>query len=116
MSVTEEKKHTVLDFKHPITSNTLVDVLAWLEEGAYLVLHDHFKRGRYFHKKCDRDNEDEVSNLRVIYLDVDRLPGLLDEGEWDWYIKQKAAECTCRLKSRLSDPNGLMHSVHLSLG
>ena len=114
-SVSTAKNFTsVLDLKHPVTNNSLIDVIEWLKEGAYVVVHDHFRSGRYFHYKCP--GKEKLEELRVVYLDVESMKGLLGDGEWEYYIKEEGiAECTCILKERLRDPNDLVHSVHLIL-
>ena len=38
------------------------------------------------------------------------MPGLLDDGEWNWYIKDTGFdECTCSLKNTTSDRNIIPH-------
>lgn len=110
---------TVLDLKHPITTNNLVDIIEWLKEGAYVVIHNRFQYARYFHLKCTGEEKDpnDLKSLRVIYLDVQSMNSLLNDGEWEWYIKKQGIpECTCSLKKRMQDPNDLEHSIHLKLG
>lgn len=110
---------TILDLKSPITDNSLVDIINWTKEGACVIIHNKFKYGRYFHPRCgtsDQDLDSNYDNLRVIYLDVSSMPGLLEDGEWNYYVKEKGTpECTCDLKKSLSNPNGWKHSVHLTL-
>ena len=45
-------ENKVLDLTHELTSNNLVDVIAWLKEGAYVIIHNAFRSGRYFHSQC----------------------------------------------------------------
>ena len=37
-------ENKVLDLTHELTSNNLVDVIAWLKEGAYVIIHNAFDR------------------------------------------------------------------------
>jgi hypothetical protein len=105
------------------TENNLLDIINWLKEGDYVVIHNNYKYGRYFHSQCNEkeQTDDEIKpyleNTRIIYVNVSHLPGLLDDGEWNWYINQEGnQECKCQLKTRFSNPNGLPHSYHLKLG
>jgi hypothetical protein len=102
------------------TRNNLADIIDWLGEGDYVVVHDGYRYARYFHSKCDETNgavDQLLDNCRVIYVDVASLPGLLDDGEWDWYIKNAGhKECKCQLQQRCSNPNNLPHSYRLQLG
>lgn len=103
--------------QNPIcTDNGLADIISWLKNGDYVVIHDNYKYGRYFHSKCPDDySDDYINNHRIIYVNVSYMPGLLDDGEWEWYIKsENNSECTCELKSRMIDPNDLKYSYFLS--
>ena len=105
------------------TTNNLKDVIDWLARGDYVVVHNGALHGRYFHAKCQgrltklAERDEFIDKCRVIYVDVARMPGLLDDGEWECYIKNAGnSECTCELKERLADPNGLPHAYHMKLG
>jgi len=111
-----------LDSVPQISTDYLVDVINWLKEGDYVIIHDNYQYARYFHSHCDQKSytDEEITqfldNCRVIYFDVRSLPGLLKEGEWEWYIKNEGhAECNCQLKTRCTLPAGLPHSYHLNL-
>ena len=96
------------------TSNNLRDILDWLKEGDYVVIHNNYRSGRFFHANCRPQSCLDTS--RVIYVNVSSLPGLLDQGEWDYYITEGGFdECHCHLREKTSDPNGLPHSYHFQL-
>lgn len=129
-NVIDMNQGKILDLKHGISSNSLHDVCEWLKEGAYVIIHNNYINGRYFHHRCPQTNEKMEKNqfllqqdvkFPVVYLDVKSMPGLLDDGEWEWYIKNEANsnECTCFLKdylSHLSKSKDIGRSIHLCLG
>lgn len=106
----------VLDLAHPITNNNLKDVIEWLNEGACVIIHDAFQLGRVYHPHCPEWPRD-LAKQPVIYVDVALTPGLLNDGEWDWEIKNATniQECACALRSHLRDPKAWKRCAHLSL-
>lgn len=93
-----------LTSKLVLTSNNLVDVINWLKLGAYVVIHNN--NGRFFHK-CTSQILSElavneyINEHRFIYVDVSKLPGLLNNGEWNYYIKEAGFdECKCSIKGQ----------------
>ncbi len=101
-----------------MTSNNLADVIGWLkeEQPTLVVLHARGYAPRFFHNQCD----EKAENLpRVIYVDVSRHVGLLDQGEWDWYIIEALGkpECTCDdLKNKAHSTRNITHYHQFSLG
>ena len=99
-----------------VTRNNLKDIIDYLNDGDYVVIHDDVKYGRYFHQKCPTTDDDFINNNRVIYVNVNKMPGLLDEGEWEWYIKSVGhCECTCNLKTTLSDSSSAKYKYFLRI-
>src|SRR5437870_5254724 len=97
------------------TSSNLRDIIGWLKEGDYVVIHNNYRYGRYFHAICGSDSC--LDNSRIIYVNVSSMPSLLNEGEWDYYIEKEGnKECQCHLKEKTSDPNGVPHGYHFALG
>lgn len=97
------------------TSNSLSDIIGWLGRDAYVVIHSH--DGRYFHK-CDGKEmtDEEVNNYinthRFIYVNVSRMPELLDDGEWEWYIQNAGFdECKCKIKEKALYPGLIVHKT-----
>ena len=116
----QENKNFLTD-KLVITSNNLQDVINWLELGAYVVVHTN--SARFFHKctkkiLSDDEIKEYINTHRIIYVNVSKLPGLLDDGEWNWYIKNAGFdECECCIKKRASDMSlTFPYSTKLSLG
>ena len=82
------------------TTNSLRDVIDWLKKGDYVIIHNNYKHGRFFHSKCPQGTD---KDHRIIYVDVSKMPGLLDDGEWDFNIIDSGnVECTCCLKDKYS--------------
>ena len=62
-----------------ITTNSLFDIIQYLKDGNMVCLHTKNER-TYFHFP-------ESINEKLIYIDVSKMPSLMDESEWPWYIK-----------------------------
>lgn len=109
-----------LDTPLTLTSNNLADAIRWLKDDAYVVVHA--VNGRFFHVcKGDEMSKEQIQEFlnthRIIYIDVSRHKGLLDDGEWNYYIKEAGFnECICSLKGRVNNPNDIPHKTHLKLG
>jgi hypothetical protein len=73
------------------TSNSLADVVSWINCGDFVSLYTQNKTINYH--KCDLHiNTCE----RTILVDVSSCSSLLDEGEWPWYIEDAGhTRCTC---------------------
>lgn len=113
------KTFTSLDEPLTTTTNTLADIIRWLKAGAYIVIHS--KNGRFFHK-CTKTTltthevKNYLDNHRFIYINVSKLPGLLDNGEWNWYITHAGFdECKCSLKDISSKPGNIPHKDMMSI-
>lgn len=117
-----DKNHKFLTSKLTMTSNNLLDIINWLKLGAYVIIHND-NNSRFFHE-CTKENisEDEadkyINNHRFIYVNVSKLPGLLDDGEWNWYIQDAGFdECKCSIKNKVSHTNLILpHREQLCLG
>ena len=104
-----------------ITSNNLGDAIRLVSEDAYVVVHAG--NGRFFHKcmqdiGTDKQAKTFLQTHRVIYINVSSMPGLLDDGEWNYYITSatKTIECVCKLKDAVSQPNNAPHKAMFGLG
>ncbi len=110
-----------LDSTPQLTNNYLMDIVGWLTEGDYVVLHDAFKTGRFFHKCLgntlyEQEIEKILENTRVDYVNVSSFPELLCEGESEFFIKKAGFnECTCNLKDRVSNPKGIPQARRLNM-
>lgn len=68
-----------------ITANSLFDILKFLNDGNIVCMHEN-NVGIYYHKyKILEKITDEI----LIYIDLSKNPGLMDDGEWPWYIKNR---------------------------
>lgn len=93
------------------TGNNLRDVVDWLGLGDYIVMYDDSGRERKWCPCCSsgrgiakiEDVPAQLEKQRTIYLRIKSMPGLLDEGEWEWYIKNEGfEECTCQINAFLT--------------
>ena len=82
-------------FEAPTTStNQLKDIIDWLKEGDIVVITNKFGKNYAFHNKCN--DVKDISQSRVIVVVCETLPSLLDEGEWEYYIRgTKNDDCKC---------------------
>ena len=103
MSLSDSKPFKSLTEPLLTTTNNLRDVVDWLNKDAYVVIYS--KNGRFFHHctkttLTDIEIKDYLDTHRFIYIDVSPMPGLLDDGEWNWYITHAGFdECECPLKA-----------------
>lgn len=111
----------IMNIDDPIitTNNSLADIIGWLRRGAYVVIYS--KSGRFFHK-CSKTTltageiKDYINSHRFIYINVSKTPGLLDDGEWNWYINNEGfEECKCSLKNISSLSSNVPYKEMLSL-
>lgn len=118
LDIPMSKQRTDLDTEPACTTNQLADVISWLNLGDYVILHSGPKIGRVFHSKCSSSkiDDDFFENTRVIYVNVGRRwADLLNDGEWEYYIKQAGhEECHCELRSQIRNSSGLPHHYTFS--
>ncbi len=102
------------------TSNNLADVIRFVKEKNVLVLHTK-DACRVFHMvpTVESDKPASLSNVRVIYLDCNSHKGLLDEGEWEYYIN--AVEGVhevgvSALRNAIIEQREVPHKHYISLG
>lgn len=89
------------------TSNQLKDVVVWLQNGSLVVLHNKYGQVQIYHNKCQENpNYDD----RICCVNCNSVPGILDKGEWDYYIdnKQKGKNNVCTCKNVLHVVNELI--------
>ena len=70
------------------TSNNLLDIIKWMYLGNHVLLHHKGTRQILYHypKKVSEDKP-ILFKINLLYM-----PSLLDEGEWEWYIKNEGCE------------------------
>lgn len=70
------------------TSNNLLNVVTWLRAGHIICLHNSYnhKTEQFYYSA---ETLESVTNQQMIYVDVVNWPGLLDEDEWPYYIKEE---------------------------
>lgn len=66
------------------TGNSLADIIGWLKMGFTVIIYSG-DEGLFYRMPGTKA-------IRKIYVDVSKLPSLLHEGEWPWYIKNAGAK------------------------
>jgi hypothetical protein len=86
------------------SSNNLRDIIDWCNKGNIVCLTANNKKPQIYHKDCE-SNLDTFENHKVIVIRC-KMAGLLDEGEWEWYI-HNAKICDCKCKNNIDMINDL---------
>lgn len=74
-------------FETPTTStNQLLDVIKWLKNGDIVVIFNDSNVFRIFYKSDDYLNN--LTDRRIIMIDCQTVPGICDDGEWNYYITE----------------------------
>ena len=74
------------------TSNSLGDVIGWINSGDLVYLYA--KGNIISYHKCGNYKD---TCIRTIHIDLQSWPNLLDKGEWPWYIEQNGRLiCKCQ--------------------
>ena len=66
-----------------VTDNSLSDIIEWLKKGYMVCLHNK-ETYKYYYNVSEKDTINNDSLL--IYINIIKLPDLLLEDEWPWYI------------------------------
>jgi hypothetical protein len=75
-----------------VTTNNLKDIIDWLKLGDIVVLTNQNIVHYIFHDcKCT-----DINSVRTIKIDCQKIPNLLLEDEWNWYINDAGfKQCKC---------------------
>lgn len=74
-------------FIPPIPStNQLVDVIGWVRNGDIVVIFNDNNVFRIFYKS--NDSIDNLTDKRIMMINCQSVPGICDDGEWNYYIIQ----------------------------
>ncbi len=65
------------------TNNSLFDIIQLLKDGYIVCLHKQ-KFGIYYHQV---ETLEQITNEKLIFIDISRMSSLLNPEEWPWYIK-----------------------------
>lgn len=91
-----------------VTGGHLSNIVKWLKLGDICLLHYKFKNGQIWHYNCSGKQdltEDELDNIRVIWYEAKTAPGILNEGEWPYYLKTAGiSRCKCSLSKLVVNP------------
>lgn len=83
-STNEETSTPVDNYGIVTTSNQLHDIIEWLQLGHYVVLKSKNANRVFLGDKNAQNDYDKAS----IIVECVTCPGLLDDGEWNWYINR----------------------------
>jgi len=72
------------------TDNSLKDIIRWLQDGYCVTIHANGERAQRY---CNKP--DECKGL--VNLNVAPYSELLDDGEWEWYIKDSGCQAYATL-------------------
>lgn len=67
------------------TTNNLRDIVDWLKKGYIICIYADKKSIVYY----SNEPIDKSINKKMIYIDVSKNPGLLDDDEWPYYIEKE---------------------------
>ena len=90
------------------TTNNLLDIVTWLKKGYMICIYNKQKSIIYYSK----ENIDIITDEKIIYIDVSKNPGLLDDDEWPYYIER---EGTLRYKNRENLPTITDNIFHFTI-
>ena len=84
---------TIYD-KPKTTTNQLADIICWLEEGDIVVIKNDYGKNYIFHNGCSDGKN--LTDHRIVMINCVSLPSLLNEGEWELYIRESGNKiCEC---------------------
>lgn len=96
-------ENSVIFNKLIVSDNSLLNIVNWLKDDNYIIIHSIYESARFFHK-CEKlkDVDEYIKTHRFIYINLSKtIRGLLDDGEWNWHIKNAGFdECTCEIKNK----------------
>lgn len=67
-----------------ITTNQLADVLGFLNKGDIVVIFNNNNVFKIFYKS--KESIENLTDKRIILIDCQTVPGICDDGEWNYYI------------------------------
>ncbi len=84
-------------YDEPISSsNPLADIIQWLKKGDIVFLYNKYKKRLIYHNKCTKiEGGFSKFDDRICCIECKSVPGILDDGEWDYYIEQGNTKCEC---------------------
>jgi hypothetical protein len=91
------------------TNNNLLDIINWLKKGYIVCLFSYNKKIFFYNIEII----DEITDEKLIYVNVSHYASLLADGEWPWYIMR---ENFMEYKSIDKLPTNKEYIYQLSLG
>ena len=88
------------------STNSLQDIIGWLKKGYIICIYSKKKSIFYYSK------EKTITDEKIVYIDVQSNPGLLDDDEWPFYIEEQGFR---RYESRKNLPTNSENIFHFTI-
>lgn len=94
------------------TTNSLQDIIGWLKKGYMICIYSKRKSIFYYSREIIQTITDE----KIVYIDVQSNPGLLDDDEWPFYIEEEGfRRYDRRYESRKNIPTKTDNIFHFTI-
>ena len=94
------------------TTNSLQDIIGWLKKGYMICIYSKRKSIFYYSREIIQTITDE----KIVYIDVQSNPGLLDDDEWPFYIEEEGfRRYDRRYESRKNIPTKTDNIFHFKI-
>ena len=90
------------------STNSLQDIIDWLKKGYMRCIYSKRKSIFYYSREIIQTITDE----KIVYIDVQSNPGLLDDDEWPFYIEEEGFR---RYESRKNIPTKTDNIFHFKI-
>ena len=90
------------------TTNSLSDIVNWLKKGYMICIYNENNCIFYYW----RETVDTITDEKIVYIDVSKNPGLLEDDEWPFYIE---SEGFLKYKNWDNIPTNTDHIFHLKI-
>jgi hypothetical protein len=86
-------------YETPLTTNNpLCDVIKWLNNGNTVLLYNKYGQWRIYHNNCEKTKNFDNT---ICCVNCQTVPGILDDGEWDYYIEEDGSNKKCECENNL---------------
>ena len=93
------------------TCNNLLDVINWLRNGYIICIYSQIKNRQNIQKKYyySRESIKEITDEKIVYIDISENPGLLEEDEWPYYIEREGFQKYISIDKIPTNPINIYH-------
>jgi len=92
-----------------VTNNSLNDIIGWLKKGYMVCLHNK-ETYKYYYSVPEIKDDIYIDTL-LIYVNITKLPDLLLEDEWPWYILREGFVRYNSIHALPTNKNNIHHFV-----